>query len=68
MSFEVDGRLAFDIPLNNVSNTNASKNEGILQFRPNDESSVSLMEIRFHIPSGENEIDPAQVLILINLF
>ncbi len=67
MNFEVDGKHAFEIPLKNVSNTNASKNEGILQFRQNDDTSISLMEIRFHIPSTENEVDGAQVNIFFSL-
>jgi hypothetical protein len=62
MNFEIDGKISYDIPLKNVSNTNMSKNEVILQFHQNDQASVSLMEIRYHIPSNnENENDSAQV-------
>lgn len=61
LNFEVDGKLAFEIPLKNVSNTNASKNEGTLQFHQNEDAAISLMEIRFHIPSGETDTgDSAQ--------
>jgi structure-specific recognition protein 1 len=65
LSFEADGKCAFEIPLKNVSNTNISKNEAILQFHQNEDASVSLMEIRFHVPSAgtENDADPAQEFI-----
>jgi structure-specific recognition protein 1 len=61
MNFEADGRSCFEIPLKNVSNTNAMKNEAILQFHQNENAQVSLMEIRFHIPNGptDTENDPA---------
>ena len=62
MNFEIDGKLAYDVPLKNVSNTNVSKNEVILQFHQNDQASVSLMEIRYYVPSNnENDNDSAQV-------
>jgi structure-specific recognition protein 1 len=69
MSFEADGKQAFEIPLKNVSNTNVSKNEAILQFHQNEDASVSLMEIRFHVPSAaaigsDTDVDdPAQDFI-----
>lgn len=64
MNFEADGKLAFEIPLRNVSNTNANKNEAILQFHQNDDAAISLMEIRFHIPSaGDQDTDAAQEFI-----
>lgn len=62
LNFEIDGKLGFEVPLKNVSNANASKNEGILQFHQNEDSNVSLMEIRFHIPS-ENDIDSANEFV-----
>lgn len=63
MNFEIEDKIAFDIPLKNVSNVNVIKNEGILQFsqNQNDDSSISLMEIRFHIPQNDNDVDSAQV-------
>ncbi len=62
MNFEIDGKLSYDVPLKNVSNTNVSKNEVILQFHQNDQASVSLMEIRYYVPSNnENDNDSAQV-------
>lgn len=65
LNFEADGKLAFEIPLRNVSNTNVGKNESILQFHQNEDASISLMEIRFHVPSAgvDNDIDPAQEFI-----
>lgn len=65
INFESDGKLAFEIPLKNVSNTNATKNEAILQFHQNDDASISLMEIRFHIPAAgaDQDTDPAQDFI-----
>lgn len=65
MVFEADNKAAFEIPLKNVSNTNVSKNEAILQFHQNEDAAVSLMEIRFHIPSAGVDIDadPAQEFI-----
>ena len=65
MLFEADGKSSFEIPLKNVSNTNVSKNEAILQFHQNEDAAVSLMEIRFHIPSSGVDIDadPAQEFI-----
>jgi structure-specific recognition protein 1 len=64
LNFEVDGKMSFEIPLKNVSNTNAAKNEAVLQFHQNEDAAVSLMEIRFHIPqSADSENDPAQEFI-----
>lgn len=65
LSFEADGKASFEVPLKNVSNTNVSKNEAILQFHQNEDAAVSLMEIRFHVPNlnAESETDPAQEFI-----
>jgi structure-specific recognition protein 1 len=65
MLFEAENKTSFEIPLKNVSNTNVSKNEAILQFHQNEDAAVSLMEIRFHIPSAGIDIDadPAQEFI-----
>ena len=64
LEFEVNGKSAFEIPLGNVSNSMTGKNEVSLEFHPNDDAAVSLMELRFHIPSGEKdstEKDPVEV-------
>lgn len=50
MNFEVDNKLAFEVPLNNVSHSTTSKSEVTLEFHQNDDAAVSLMELRFHIP------------------
>ena len=70
MVFEAEGKQVFEIPLKNVSNTNVSKNEAILQFHQNEDAAVSLMEIRFHVPSAaaigadsDMDTDPAQDFI-----
>ena len=62
LDFEVDGKTAFEIPLGNVSHSLTSKNEVTVEFHPNDDAPVSLMELRFHIPAGaaDNEQDPVQ--------
>lgn len=57
LNFAVDNNLAFEIPLNNVSHTTTSKNEVTLEFHQNDDAAVSLIELRFHIPTGETNPD-----------
>lgn len=59
LNFEVDKNMAFEIPLTNVSHTTTNKNEVTLEFHQNDDAAVSLMELRFHIPS-ELEKDVVQ--------
>jgi structure-specific recognition protein 1 len=65
MNFEADGKITFELPLKNVSNTNIMKNEAILQFHQNDDAQINLMEIRFHVPNGpgDTDTDPAQDFI-----
>ncbi|CAG0899999.1 unnamed protein product [Darwinula stevensoni] len=60
MSFDVSSATAFEIPLPNVSQCMTGKNEVTLEFHQNDEAPVSLMEMRFHIPSSElaGDTDP----------
>ena len=49
-----DGKVAFDIPLVNVSNCVQNKNEVTLEFHQNDDdkNEVTMMECRFHMPYG----------------
>ena len=63
LNFAVDNNLAFEIPLNNVSHTTTAKNEVTLEFHQNDDAAVSLIELRFHIPTDQNnpENDTVQV-------
>ncbi|KAL5239533.1 hypothetical protein ACI65C_006943 [Semiaphis heraclei] len=53
LSFDIGNLSAFEIPLNNVSQCTTGKNEVTLEFHQNDETPVSLCEMRFHIPSAE---------------
>ncbi|XP_062512467.1 FACT complex subunit SSRP1-like [Corticium candelabrum] len=58
MSFEVDNKLAFEIPLSDVAQSTTGKNEVSLEFHQNDEAPVSLMEMRFFVPhSNDGEVD-----------
>lgn len=62
MRFEVEKENCFEVPLQNVSNCTTAKNEVTLEFHQNDECPVSLMEIRFHIPTSETSgDDPVEV-------
>ncbi|XP_059146282.1 FACT complex subunit SSRP1-like [Physella acuta] len=59
LNFKIENVLAFEIPLTNVMNATTSKNEVAIEFHQNDDSAVSLMEVRFHIPPvADTEIDP----------
>ncbi|KAJ2949235.1 hypothetical protein O0L34_g6185 [Tuta absoluta] len=53
LSFNVGSNSAFEIPLHYVSQCNTGKNEVTLEFHQNDDTPVSLMEMRFHIPTSE---------------
>lgn len=54
LSFDVDKNSAYEIPLSNVSHCTTAKNEVTLEFHQNDDAAVSLMELRFHIPTDPN--------------
>lgn len=59
LSFDVENKTSFEIPLNHVSQCNTGKNEVTLEFHQNDDAPVSLMEMRYHIPTTESsDIDP----------
>lgn len=49
--------MAFDVPLNNISNAAANKNEVIFEFHPNDDAELCLSEMRFHTPSNDADKD-----------
>jgi structure-specific recognition protein 1 len=53
LSFDVGSLTGFEIPLSNVSQCTTGKNEVTLEFHQNDDAPVSLLEMRFHIPSSE---------------
>ncbi|VDM96162.1 unnamed protein product [Thelazia callipaeda] len=63
LEFEVDDKTCFEIPLSNVSNCTAGKSEAALEFHQSDDCSVSLMEMRFHIPTdpdADEDIDQVE--------
>lgn len=57
LEFEVDNKLAFEVPLSHVSHTTTAKQEVTLEFHPNDDAAVSLMELRFHIPPDPKDTE-----------
>lgn len=64
----MDDKPCFEIPLSTVSNCTAGKSEAALEFHQNDDCSVSLMEMRFHIPTdpdADEDVDPVEVLFLV---
>uniref|UniRef100_A0A1Q3EZC6 FACT complex subunit SSRP1 n=1 Tax=Culex tarsalis TaxID=7177 RepID=A0A1Q3EZC6_CULTA len=61
LSFDVENKTSFEIPLNHVSQCNTGKNEVTVEFHRNDDAPVSLMEMRFHIPISESaDTDPVE--------
>ena len=62
LDFKVEGQTAFEIPLGNVSRSITAKNEVTIEFTPNDDAAVSLVELRFHVPSDTTSVvDPVDV-------
>lgn len=57
LSFNIGEKAAFEIPLSNVSQCLTGKNEITLEFHQNDDAPVSLMEMRYHIPTSEGDND-----------
>uniref|UniRef100_A0AAQ6A5H9 FACT complex subunit SSRP1 n=1 Tax=Amphiprion ocellaris TaxID=80972 RepID=A0AAQ6A5H9_AMPOC len=53
LSFDVNDSTAFEIPLSNVSQCATGKNEVTLEFHQNDDTEVSLMEVRFYVPPSQ---------------
>ncbi|KAG8434818.1 hypothetical protein GDO86_012971 [Hymenochirus boettgeri] len=61
LSFDIGDQPAFELPLSNVSQCTTGKNEVTLEFHQNDDSEVSLMEIRFFVPpTQEDGGDPVE--------
>lgn len=61
LSFDVDNKTSFEIPLNHVSQCTTGKNEVTLEFHQNDDAPVGLLEMRFHIPTTDNaDTDPVE--------
>ncbi|XP_058253713.1 FACT complex subunit SSRP1a [Hemibagrus wyckioides] len=63
LSFDVNDNPAFEIPLANVSQCTTGKNEVTVEFHQNDDTEVSLMEVRFYVPpsTGDEGTDPVEV-------
>lgn len=63
LSFEVSDTPVFEIPLSSVSQCTTGKNEVTLEFHQNDDTEVSLMEVRFYVPptTGDEGADPVEV-------
>ncbi|KAM7000284.1 FACT complex subunit SSRP1a [Tautogolabrus adspersus] len=55
LSFDVNDNSAFEIPLSNVSQCATGKNEVTLEFHQNDDTEVSLMEVRFYVPPSQTD-------------
>nr|XP_033489444.1 FACT complex subunit SSRP1a isoform X1 [Epinephelus lanceolatus] len=55
LSFDVNDSTAFEIPLSNVSQCATGKNEVTLEFHQNDDTEVSLMEVRFYVPPSQSD-------------
>lgn len=66
LTFDIAKKMGFEIPLVNVSHCTTIKNEVTLEFHQNDDAPVSLMELRFYVPSDTTDAEPAQVIYLRN--
>lgn len=62
LSFDVDGKPAFEVPLNNVSACTTGKNEITMEYHQHEIAPVHMLEMRFHIPASEleGEEDPVE--------
>uniref|UniRef100_A0A8B9LTE0 FACT complex subunit SSRP1 n=1 Tax=Astyanax mexicanus TaxID=7994 RepID=A0A8B9LTE0_ASTMX len=62
LSFEVSDSPVFEIPLSSVSQCATGKNEVTLEFHQNDDTEVSLMEVRFYVPptTADEGADPVE--------
>ncbi|GJQ80341.1 Ssrp [Trypoxylus dichotomus] len=62
LGFDIDRKTCFEIPLNHASQCTTGKNEITMEFHQNDDAPVSLMEMRFFIPSNElaGDLDPVE--------
>lgn len=59
LSLDCEKKSSFEIPLHHVSQCTTGKNEVTLEFHQNDDAPVSLVEMRYHIPTTESaEADP----------
>jgi len=62
LDYKVEGQTAFEVPLANVSRSITAKNEVTIEFTPNDDAAVSLVEMRFYVPTdATSEVDSVNV-------
>lgn len=63
LQFDINENTAFEIPLSNVSQCATGKNEVTLEFHQNDDTEISLMEVRFYVPPNQTDErqDPVEV-------
>lgn len=63
LQFDINDSTAFEIPLSNVSQCATGKNEVTLEFHQNDDTEISLMEVRFYVPPNQSDErqDPVEV-------
>ena len=57
LSFDVDNKPAFEIPLKDVSAATTGKNEVTLEFHQHDDAEIALMEMRFYVPPNNDGTD-----------
>uniref|UniRef100_A0A8C4WUS9 FACT complex subunit SSRP1 n=1 Tax=Eptatretus burgeri TaxID=7764 RepID=A0A8C4WUS9_EPTBU len=63
MTFSIGDQSAFEVPLGNVSQCTTGKNEVMLEFHQNDDAAVSLLEVRFFVPPGQDSSnDPVEAM------
>lgn len=55
LEFTIDSKLAFEVPLQNVSKCIAAKNEATLEFQENDDAPVALTEMRLVLGRGTRD-------------
>ncbi|KAI4819245.1 hypothetical protein KUCAC02_004501 [Chaenocephalus aceratus] len=70
LAFEINDNAAFEVPLSNVSQCATGKNEVTLEFHQNDDTEVSLMEVRFYVPPSQSDErqDPVEALLRIGRY
>jgi structure-specific recognition protein 1 len=76
LTFIVDGKRGFELPLSDVSRgvlhgTVGTKNDVSLEFNQDDnlpDDAESVTEIRFHFPTSEDDKNQSQVFSLIDEF
>ncbi|KAL5264743.1 hypothetical protein ACHWQZ_G005724 [Mnemiopsis leidyi] len=57
MVFHNDGKPLFEVPLPDVSTATVNKNEVTVEFHQDDDTDMSLVEMRFYVPNTTNDAD-----------